>query len=293
MNAIENGMVPYRDEDTGFLMVNGVNLSKYDLLDKEENARIKEAINKKKEIERYKDRKDIHFTMVNMEGARELAMLKALNTKELGYFLVLQTYIGYDNMLKISLNARVPMKEKELAEVLKIKQKRTYSGLLGKLMELGLIYKGKVTMFKKEYEAFFINKDYCLRGSSKENKVVKVFIKQLQELYGLEDIKPADIGFLFRILPYMHYKSNHLVRHPYEMDYAKAEALTLKDLVEITGQDKKNVSEHLKMKLSGVRVFGSFNAENIVYRVNPWLLFRGIEPDETLKADFTLTGQSL
>lgn len=293
MNAIENGIVTYRDDDTGFIMADGVNLHKYDLVDKEEAARIKEAINKKKEIERYKDRTDNPFTMVNMEGARDLLAMERLNTKELGYFLVLQTYIGYNNMLKMSLDAVVPMTEKELAEVLKIKQKRTYSGLLVKLMELGLIYKEKVTKFNKEYEAFFLNKDYCLRGPSKENKVVKVFIKQLQELYGQEDIKPADIGFLFRILPYMHHKSNHLVRHPYEMDYANAEALSLKDIVEITGQDKKNVSEHLKMKLSGVRVFGSFKSENIVYKVNPWLLFRGIEPDETLKADFTLTGQSL
>jgi len=171
-----------RDEDTGFMIADEVNMHDYDIVNKEEKGHIKEAISRKKEIEKYRDRTDNPFTMVNMEGARKVLTMDRLNTKELGYFLVLQTYIDYHNMLKTNPDASLPMTEKELAEVLNIKQKRTYSGLLGKLMELGLIYRGKVTRYNKEYEAFFINKDYCLRGTIKENKVVKVFIKQLQEL---------------------------------------------------------------------------------------------------------------
>lgn len=49
--------------------------------------------------------------------AREVLKMDRLNTKELGYFLLLQIYVDYDNMLKINPDARLPMTEKELAEV--------------------------------------------------------------------------------------------------------------------------------------------------------------------------------
>jgi hypothetical protein len=218
--------------------------------------------------------------------------MDSLNTKELGYFLLLQTYVDYNNMLKITTDARVPMTDKEIGEVLRIKNKKYYSKAIEKFIELGLLHSVKTTLFNKEYDAFYIDENYCLRGSSKENKVVKVFINSLQELYSQKDIKPADIGFLYRILPYMHYESNHLVRHPYEMEYSKAEALSLTDIVEITGMDEKNVKEHLRIKLSGLHVFGSFKVGKYsVYKVNPSLFYRGIAP-ELVKSDFTLTNQS-
>ncbi|OBR66723.1 hypothetical protein A7K91_00115 [Paenibacillus oryzae] len=253
---------------------------------------MQEAARRRKEIETYRNGWDIHFTMVHMEGARDLLAKEILNTKELGYFLMLQSYIDYKNMLKIKTFARLPMTKKELAEVLGIRDKRTYSKLLDKFMELGLIHSKKITLFKQEYNAFYINENYCLRGSSRTNKLVKVFIEAIHELYSQKDIKPADIGFLYRILPYMHYESNHLVRHPYEQDFAYAEALSLRDIVEITGMDESNVKEHLRIKLSGVHVFGSFKAgRNSVYKVNPSLFYRGIAP-ELVKSDFTLTKQS-
>ncbi|MEK3674861.1 hypothetical protein [Paenibacillus sp. FSL R10-2771] len=253
---------------------------------------MREAARRRGKLETYRNRTENPFTMVNMEGAKQLATMERLSTKELGYFLVLQSYIGYGNMLKMSLDARVPMTEKGLAEVLRIRDKRTYSNLLRKFMELGLIQSQRVSLFKKEYQALYISKAYCLRGTSKENKLVKVFIEAMHELYSQQDIKPADIGFLYRILPYMHFDSNHLVRHPYEKDFYSAEALSLRDVVEITGMDEKNVKEHLRIKLSGVHVFGSFRAgKNSVYKVNPSLFYRGVAP-ELVKSDFTLTEQS-
>lgn len=253
---------------------------------------MQEAARRRRKIETYRNRTDNAFTMVHMEGARELAMLTALSTKELGYFLLLQTYMDYNNMLKMTLHGRLPMTEKEIAEVLRIRDKRTYSKLFDKFKVLGLIHSNKIALFNQEYEAFYINKDYCLRGSSQTNKLVKVFINAMQELYSQKDIKPANIGFLYRILPYMHYESNHLVRHPYEKDFAYAEALSLRDIVEITGMDESNVKEHLRIKLSGVHVFGSFKAgRNSVYKVNPSLFYRGNAP-ELVKSDFTLTKQS-
>jgi hypothetical protein len=230
--------------------------------------------------------------MVIMEAAKQVLTMDRLNSKELGYFLLLQTYVDYDNMLNMTTDSRIPMTDKELAEVLRIRDKRTYSNLIGKFAELGLLHITKIELFKKEYGAFYIDDKYCLRGSSKENKVVKVFINSLQELYNQKDIKPADIGFLYRILPYIHYESNHLVRNPYEMDYFKLEVFSLKDIVGITGMDEKNVKEHLRIKLSGIHVFGTFKAGKYsVYKVNPSLFYRGIAP-ELVKSDFTLTKQS-
>lgn len=254
---------------------------------------MQEATKKRKHLEVYRKRTDTPFTLVNMESTKEVAVMEQLNTKELGYFLVLQTYVDYENMLKMS-HSNLPMTEKELGKALRVKQPRTYKKVLNKFIEIGLMFKKPVTLYGKEYEAFFIAKKYCFRGSSKSDKVVKVFIGSLKELYKQEEIKPADIGFLYKLLPYMHYESNHLVKNPYERDYARAQALSQRDVVLITGLDEKNVKKHLRMKLSGVHVFGTFKAgKNSIYKVNPSLFFRGIEPTEELRADFTLTGQSL
>ncbi|MDC7781852.1 hypothetical protein [Priestia megaterium] len=254
---------------------------------------MQEATKKRKHLEVYRKRTDTPFTLVNMESTKEVAVMEQLNTKELGYFLVLQTYVDYENMLKMP-HSNLPMTEKELGKALRVKQPRTYKKVLNKFIEIGLMFKKPVTLYGKEYEAFFIAKKYCFRGSSKSDKVVKVFIGSLKELYKQEEIKPADIGFLYKLLPYMHYESNHLVKNPYERDYARAQALSQRDVVLITGLDEKNVKKHLRMKLSGVHVFGTFKAgKNTIYKVNPSLFFRGIEPTEELRADFTLTGQSL
>ncbi|MDQ0805457.1 hypothetical protein [Priestia megaterium] len=254
---------------------------------------MKEAYKKRTELEAYKNRTDNPFTIVNMEASKEVTAIEELNTKELGYFLILQSYVDYSNMIK-KANTTLPMTEKEIGEALKLKDKRAYSKVIEKFITLGLMYKESVTLYSKEYQAFFVDKKYCFRGSNRSDKVVKMFITSVQELYNQDGIKPADIGFLFMVLPYMHYESNHLVKHPYERDYAKAEAISQKDIVEITGLDEKKVKKHLKMKLSGVHVFATFRAgRNSVYKVNPSLFFRGVMPDEKLKADFILTGQSL
>lgn len=255
---------------------------------------MQEASKKKKELETYRNRTDNPFTLVSMEASKEVALLEELNTKELGYFLILLSYVDYSNMLKRASDANIPMTEKELGEALKIKNKKHYAKVIEKFIELGLMYQESVTLYNKEHQAFFIDKKYCIRGSNRSDKVVKLFIGSVQELYNQEEIKPADIGFLFKVLPYMHFQSNHLVKHPYERDFAKAEALSQANIIELTGLDKKNVQKHMRMKLSGINVFGTFRAgRNSVYKVNPSLFFRGLEPDEKLKADFTLTGQSL
>lgn len=255
---------------------------------------MQEAAKKRKELETYRSRTDNPFTLVSMEASKEVALLEELNTKELGYFLILQSYVDYSNMLKKSSDANIPMTERELGEALKIKNRKHYIKVIDKFISLGLIYKESVTHYNKEYQAFFIDKKYCIRGSNRSDKVVKMFIGSVQELYNQEEIKPADIGFLFKILPYMHFQSNHLVRHPYERDFAKAEPLSQANIIEITGLDKKNVQKHMRMKLSGVSVFGTFRTgRNSVYKVNPGLFFRGVKPDEILLADFKLTGQSL
>lgn len=253
----------------------------------------KEASKKRQELETYKKTSSNPFTLISMETTRNVTSLEELNTKQLGYFLILQSYIDYDNMVR-QTESTLPMTEKELGQALKIKTKRHYITVIEKFIELGLIYKESVTLYNKEYQAFFIAKKYCFRGSNKSNKVVRMFIGSIQSLFSQEDIKPSDIGFLFMLLPYMHYMSNHLVKLPYERDFSKAGALSQRDIIEITGLDEKNVKKHMRMKLSGMSVFGTFRAgRNSVYKVNPSLFFRGVKPDEILLADFKLTGQVL
>jgi hypothetical protein len=111
---------------------------------------------KKKEAVLKKSKNPFVFTeMEAFEGG-----LSMLDNKQLGYFLIMQTYIDYKNMLKVNPDAKHPMTEKELQKVLKIKSPKTIRSLLKEFERLSLIYIDEIESYGKKHKAFFIADEY-------------------------------------------------------------------------------------------------------------------------------------
>ena len=234
------------------------------------------------------------FYFAKMETAKEAD--KMLSMKDLGYFLVMQSYISYDNMLKMENDSKLPMTKPELMQVLKIKKPHTINALVKKLVELGMVTEDKVELYGKEYKAFFISKEYCFRKDANSRaslkKTAKVFIDNLKELYAEDKIKPAEIGFIYRVIPFVNYHHNLITANPYEVDASKDEYLTVEQLAEALGVQDKEVSKKVSALYWGdMAVFARIKrGRETILKVNPLIVYRqeGYPPANSY-AEFIIT----
>lgn len=217
-----------------------------------------------------------------------------LSNKELGYFLLMQTYVDYKNMVKADANAKTPMKTKDIAEALNITA-QTVNTLLKKLEKLSIIYREKIEISGKNYKAVFINSDYCFRkgigaefSSKKTDKAVKVFINSLQDAFK-EGLQPADIGFIYKTIQFIHYDTNLLAVNPAERDVEAVKTLSLEALADVMGLSVEETSRKLgNLQWNGMYVYGKTRVGKcLMIKANPYLLYRKAgEFNETLGAEF-------
>ncbi|MFK4427939.1 hypothetical protein [Bacillus sp. RC51] len=228
------------------------NISK--IITTEQAERIRK--NKEKEILFKKSVKPFTFTeMLNIKQ-----VMPMLNSKELGCFLLMQVYIDYDNILNLSNVAKKPMTESDLGQILQIKSKRTLDALLSKLENLSLIFRDSVTKYGKKHEAIYINDTYCFRkdvhskyNNKKTDQAVKLFMDSLQEVFVEGNIKPADIGFMYKIIPYIHYDNNLLPLDPFKRDITKVTGLPINELAVMLDISREEISKKLgSMKWNGM-----------------------------------------
>ena len=84
---------------------------------------------KKYQIASAKEEKE-PFIFADMKNLKERIGMTELTLKQLGYYAVLTTYAGYDNVLKLSEQANVPMDKEDLKTVLKINLELTINELI-------------------------------------------------------------------------------------------------------------------------------------------------------------------
>ena len=238
------------------------------------------------------------FTFSDMENAKEA--IEMLTTVELGYFLVLQTYVRYeDNFLIKSTHNPVPMKRGDIGEVLGINNRSHIKKHIDNFLDKGLMSTKKIKTDGKEVEAFVINSQYHFKGRTESKRVAKTFSEQIRKLYQANinkknKKKPADMGFLYLILPYINYENNVLCSNPFETDGGNIEALSVADICKITGLDKKNVQGKINnLKWDGMTVFAKvLKGRKTHLKVNPFVFYRKDgEPDKSLQADFLIRGK--
>lgn len=250
-------------------------------------------IKKQKEIELYSNRSDAPFVFTEMD----LGGLEKMNNKDLGYFLVLQTYVNYENMLRLTADSNLPMTRKEMQQALKINSNKTLVDVLKRFKENNLITEEKIERYGKSYTAFFINPQYAFRkgavGSNSDRRTdaaVKVFMDELQDVYAQGNTKPADIGFIYKCIPYLNYDSNFLTKNPDESDYSKVEFLTQNDLAEVQGMSRqKIVSKLSSIVYNGMYVFARVRVggiRDVRIKVNPFVIYRKAGMPKELGIEF-------
>lgn len=256
-----------------------------------------EIIENEKRLKAYRDAQGTEkhpFYFAKMEKAKEAD--KMLSMKDMGYFLVMQSYISYDNMLKMKNDSKLPMTKKEVMGVLKIKKLHTLNALLKNFVELGLIFEDKVELYGKEYKAFFISKEYCFRKDINSKlsvkKTARVFMDNIKELYAEDKIKPADLGFIYRVIPFVNYHHNLITANPYEIDATKDEALSVEELAKALGMQDKEVSKKVtSLTWGNMSVFARIKVgRHTVLKVNPLVVYRQEGyPPASLYAEFVIS----
>lgn len=236
------------------------------------------------------------FVFSEMETLQ--GVLSTLSNKELGYFLLMQTYVDYKNMLKVNADARNPMKSKDIAEVLSITT-QTVNILLKKLEKKELISRNKIEVSGKQHKAVFINDAYCFRkgigaefSNKKTDRAVKVFINSLQDAYN-EGLQPAEIGFIYKTIQFIHYDSNLLVTNPTEKELRELNTLSLEALAKIMKLSVTETSRRLtSIQWNNMYVFGRIRVgRKLRIKANPYLLYRKAgEFDGALGAEFIVNG---
>ncbi|MFF2886656.1 hypothetical protein [Paenibacillus sp. NPDC057967] len=213
------------------------------------------------------------------------SVIGALTTAQCGYLLVLQCYVGYDDGRLVDGNKRV-LTTALMMDVLQLKRKRqTFYDFLTVSLDNGILT-------KNDDGSYCVNPRYHFRGATQNRAVIRSYTAKVRHLY--REVNAADIGLMYRMLPYVHYGTNALCANPTETDPMKIRWLNGKELAEAIGVHEKSLSRSLpRMKFGGEYViarlkFGASN-EPVRYFFNPNVFYRKSKaPDDTLLAMFNV-----
>jgi hypothetical protein len=222
------------------------------------------------------------FTLSNMESMKEIVL--ALDLRYCGYLLLLQCYVTYGGLLVYGQKNKNPMTKKDIARVLGLKQ-RAFQYFLKEMAENSIIFQSN--------EGFKMSDKYHWKGKSKVVHFIKSYTSTLKELY--TNVNSKDLGFVYKLLPYVHYETNVLCKNPHEKEIHLIKAFNKRDIAEMVGVDERSVYNKIRKLLLGeMYVFAEVRKGNEkLYKVNPFIFYRKSgSPDRSLLADFLVKGKS-
>ena len=232
------------------------------------------AIRKAKEIG--KDNRKFSFT--HMIHLREI--VADLSNKYCGYILLLQPHIQYKtNLLVVSDNDPTPLTIEDIAKIIGVKP-RTAKTVIREL-------KAKEIVFETE-QGFRINERYHFRkrAGGEVETVIKTFFTALKQL----NVSPADLGFVYKLLPNVHYETNIICADPFVEQPQDVRFLNEKQIAELVGMTESKTKETLKRlrKAGVVGVWNSDDSREKLTVLNPYVFYRKQgKPDSTLQALFS------
>ncbi|RSL29117.1 hypothetical protein D7Z54_32935, partial [Salibacterium salarium] len=136
---------------------------------------------------------------------------------------------------------------------------------------------------------YYVNQRYHFRGAFSDQHVVKSYITKVKQVY--REVKAADIGLMYRMLPYVHMETNALCDNPFEKNPQKIRWFSRKELAEAIGVNPATLGRRLPKMTFGdeyviarIKVGGSER-----YTFNPNVFYRrNTKPDDTLVAMFNV-----
>lgn len=242
----------------------------------------KEAIRKQRKKEQAIGSDRRHFAFTHMLNIKEVT--EGLSNKYCGYILKLQSSIQFrtNKIVDGGKENGEPLKRKELAKVLNVSQ-RTIKTAINELKEHDIL-------IESNDGTFTINDRYHFRKKAGENVdvVIKTFFTTLNKL----KLKPAELGFLYKLLPNVHYNTNIICADPFEDRSEDIRFLNEKGIGELLGMSESKTKEMLA-KLRKAGAIGEFIRSEADQRekltvMNPYIFYRkNGKPDATLSALFS------
>ncbi|MBU8768767.1 replication/maintenance protein RepL [Cytobacillus oceanisediminis] len=217
-----------------------------------------------------------HFAFADMENLREV--ISVLSNVHLGYLLHLQCFIDYESQYLHNHDGKEMTKKTDIQKALGV-SKETNKRLCKALETNGIL--------EKNDGRYRINPKFHFKGKNKNRKVVKLFTTTLKRLCNV--LSANELGFLYKLLPYVHFETNMICINPFEKEPQKVEFLNVKGIAEVTGLHEDNISLLLTSLRKGRIIVETIREDkrNKYFTLNPYIFYRKSgQPDNTLKGLF-------
>ena len=238
-----------------------------------------EAFKAEQEREHWRKGRQPSFTASNMLNLHEV--YEVLTTAQCGYLMLLQCYVDFDGGTLINPN-KTSMTKADMMDVLQLAKKTsTFYDFLDACISHSIITEND--------GVFAVNPRYHFRGAFDDQYIVKSYTAKIKRVY--REVKAADIGLIYRMLPFIHYETNALCANPFEANPSMIRWFTRKTLAEATGVSPGEISRRLpKMTFDGEYVIAQvIVGGKRMYMFNPWAFYRkSSEPDKSLQAVFNV-----
>jgi hypothetical protein len=227
--------------------------------------------------EKQREGRSHDFTFTHMENIPKV--IGAIKDKHCGYLLYLQCFISYEDG-KLT-RSKQPMTKRDIQDVVGLK-KSAFNEFFRDMTDNGIIY-------RNVDDSYSVNSAYHFKGKTADPNVIKSFTAKVRELYTGRNANK--LGFIYKLLPYVHLETNTVCANPYERDVEDIAQLSKQEIADLTGVSEKTVYSYLrKMKLGDEYVFAEIRRGNErYYKLNPFIFYRKKgRPDATLREMFRL-----
>lgn len=235
----------------------------------------------KKQAESYKNKAGTdkrHFSFGKMKKMKEVA--EKLDAKKCGYIVKLLPFMQYGTGYLLKEDGSVMKTKTDLGNGLGVKKVASRNKIIDALIEVSAI--------EVDENGYKMNPDIHIRNAVTGNELIKLFKTTLEKLSN--DLKPAELGYLYKLLPYVHYQTNLVCSDPFEENPENLFFLNQASLGELLGLEHKEIKNFItKLRKKGViaEALNESDARNKKYYVNPYIFYRKKGyPDDTLRSMF-------
>lgn len=220
----------------------------------------------------------VDFTFTAMEALGEV--ISVLSTSQCGFLAVLQCYVNYGTNTLLNAD-KTPMTTADMMMALKLESKRsTFYGFLTVCVGNGII--------AEDNGAYAVNPRYHFRGQARDTRVIRSYTAKIKQAY-TDASKAADLGLIYRMLPFVNYEMNALCANPTERDPHKVEWFNRKELADAIGIAEAELTRRIRRLTVGneyviarITVGGDTK-----YMFNPLVFKRNNRPvDDAIQAMF-------
>lgn len=237
----------------------------------------------KAQAEAYSDRekakesgREAEFTITNMDNIDEV--IERVSDKHCGYLLYLQCFVNYDAIL--ANPNRKAMSKNDIMRTLGV-TKPTVNEFMAAMLEHDVMHE-----IDGQYR---MNPRYHFQGRTENTHIVRSFVAKVKRLYS--EVSAKDLGFVYKLLPFIHLETNTICANPYERDVENTIPFTKEDIAALVGIDVRNVYRKMRdLKFEDQYVFHEMPiGTSRYYKINPFVFFRKVGvPDASLREMFAI-----